>query len=168
MRGAPMAQRLEFDIHRRQGVHQALGGTVRRRCPVLTAALAADTKCHERCAIVQVDTDPVPAGSGFAEVVVGPFVIQPRQPGYRTSTRASENMTTHGKVRKTIVTARLARQRTLTAEALLSLQQHCLSRFEFESEVKCAGSNTRAVLRSFEQQGPVVDMHVGSAFCCLR
>src|SRR5690606_24855850 len=119
----PLAQDFEANFIRR--IDRSSSGRVAESAtrPVHGTILGANAKSHERRAVVEVESTPVPARRVARQIFARPFVIEPRAAFDRLAFALHAHSPAHRKMRPAVVVARLDGSRTFARHALLPLQQ---------------------------------------------
>src|ERR1700730_5005174 len=105
-RRSPLPTRAKFHIARQQDLHMTVAAAQRAAGPTLLALSAADTKGHQRRAVIQIDADPVPTHGLAVQVLAGPFVIEPSLAGYAIRAALTRDGARHTQMRQAVVIAR--------------------------------------------------------------
>jgi len=163
-RRPPVAQWREAHVARPEDARHSFGIAPCPARPDIFAALPADAKRHERPAVGQVDTDPVPARGIRCQILAGPFVIEPGVSLHVHLLRLDRNAAARSKMWLAVVVAGLLRAGSLAAEAALAFREQRLRRLELQIETEIARSDPRNVAILCELQRPVLDPDMRVAF----
>src|SRR6266571_8231240 len=160
---APAPERLEADLSRLEAAHAPAGAAQSSARPETAAVPGTYAKRHERTAVGEIDSDPVPADRLPGQSLARPFVIEPGFARDLQLPAADDDAARNREMRKAVVVARLRRVRPFAAEAALALEQHRLFRIETEAVAEIARRDLRRVLAPGLLERPVFDRDLGAA-----
>src|SRR5712691_882342 len=160
---APAPERLESDLSRLEAAHAAVGAPQGSARPEAPAVPGPHAKRHERTAVGEIDSDPVPADRLLGQSLARLFVIEPGFARDLQLAAADDDAARDREMRKAVVVARLRRVRPFAAEAALALEQHRLFRIEPEPVAEIARRDLRRVAAPGLRERPVFDRDLGAA-----
>src|SRR5216683_7333967 len=160
---APAPERLESDLSRLEAAHAAVGAPQGSARPETPAVPGPHAKRHERTAVREIDSDPVPADRLLGQDFARPFVIEPGFARDLQLAAADDDAARDREMRNAVVVARLRRVRPFAAEAALALEQHRLFRIEAEPIAEIARRDLRRVAAPGLPERPVFDRDLGAA-----
>src|SRR5260370_14858016 len=100
-----------------------IAATQRAASPTLLSSSTADAERHQRGAVVEIDTDPVPAHGLIVQVLAGPFVIEPSLACGAIRAALTSDGTRHTQMRQAVVVARGLGRWALAADAGVSVEE---------------------------------------------
>src|SRR5258708_16561053 len=141
----------------------AIAAAQRAAGPTLFVDCTADAEGHQRCTVVEIDTDPVPAYGLTVQVLAGPFVVEPGLACDAIRAALARDGTRHTQMRQAVVIARGLPLPPFAAFSCVPVEQKGLCLLQRQIEGKILRIDLCRVGVCASLQRPMVDPNVGIA-----
>src|ERR1700686_4323692 len=164
----PASQRGESHIIGPEAMHLPAGVAQCAASPIRLPLVATNPERHDRAAVIQIESNPIPAVRLGIEVLAGPLVIKPCLAADDIVPRRARNAAAHAQVRLAVVVAGRLWRRTLLAVAGDTIEEHRLRGLEAQIQGEILSRDMRLVRRSAALELPVIDPDAGVADARVR
>src|ERR1700687_3441463 len=129
--------------------------------PIRLSVVATNPERHDGAAVIQVESDPIPAIRLAIEVLTGPLVIEPGLAADDIAPRRARNAAAHAQVRLAVVIAGRLWRRTLLAVARDTVEERWLCNLEAQIQGEILRRDMSLVPRTAALELPVIDPDAG-------